>query len=50
VTTDLEYFNLIVPCGIADGGVTSLAALLGRTVDREGVADRVVHHFSEVFT
>jgi lipoyl(octanoyl) transferase len=50
VTTDLEYFRLIVPCGIADGGVTSLAALLGRTVDREGVADRVVHHFSEVFT
>ena len=50
VTTDLEYFNLIVPCGIADGGVTSLAALLGRTVDREGVEDRVVHHFCEVFT
>jgi lipoyl(octanoyl) transferase len=49
VTTDLEYFNLIVPCGIADGGVTSLAALLGRTVDRAGVEDRVVHHFSEVF-
>jgi lipoyl(octanoyl) transferase len=49
VTTDLEYFNLIVPCGIADGGVTSLAALLGRTVDREGVEDRIVHHFSEVF-
>ena len=49
VTTDLEYFNLIVPCGIADGAVTSLSALLGRTVDREGVEERVVHHFSEVF-
>jgi lipoyl(octanoyl) transferase len=49
VTTDLDYFNLIVPCGIADRGVTSLARLLGRTVDRCEVADRIVSHFCEVF-
>jgi lipoyl(octanoyl) transferase len=49
VTTDLEYFNLIVPCGIADRGVTSLAALLGRPVERGDVEDCVVRHFGDVF-
>ena len=49
VTTDLEYFNLIVPCGIADASVTSLASLLERRVDREDVEDHVVRHFSDVF-
>src|SRR5436189_2919176 len=40
VTTDLEYFKLIVPCGIGDRSVTSLATLLGRPVDRVEVEDR----------
>ena len=49
VTTDLDYFNLIVPCGIADRGVTSLAKELGRGASMDGVADRVVANFAEVF-
>ena len=49
VATDLEYFNLIVPCGIADRSVTSLARLLGHPVDRLEVEDRIVAHFGEVF-
>jgi len=49
VTADVEYFNLIVPCGIADRGVTSLARLLGRPVDRRAVEDRIVARFCEVF-
>jgi lipoyl(octanoyl) transferase len=49
VTTDLEYFNLIVPCGIAGRGVTSLSRLLGRPVDRAEVEDRIASHFSRVF-
>jgi lipoyl(octanoyl) transferase len=49
VSTDLDFFRLIVPCGIADRGVTSLAALLGRPLDLQAVEDQVVRHFSEVF-
>lgn len=49
VTTDLSYFNLIVPCGIADRGVTSLKKLLGRDVDRGEVEQRIVRHFCDVF-
>jgi lipoyl(octanoyl) transferase len=49
VTTDLDFFKLIVPCGIGDRGVTSLAALLGRPLDLRAVEDQVVDHFAEVF-
>ena len=50
VATDLDYFNLIVPCGIAGRGVTSLSKLLGRAVDRREVEDLIVQRFSEVFS
>src|SRR5215470_9821420 len=49
VSTDLEFFKLIVPCGISDRGVTSLAALLGRQLDLRAIEDQVVDHFAEVF-
>jgi lipoyl(octanoyl) transferase len=48
VTTDLAYFDMIVPCGIADRGVTSLARL-GVRASRADVEDRLVMHFGEVF-
>ena len=50
VSTDLDYFNMIVPCGIGDRGVTSLAKLLGRPVDRGEVESLIVQRFSEVFS
>ena len=49
VTTDLDFFNLIVPCGIADKAVTSLAAQTGRAVPMTEVEDHVIRRFSEVF-
>jgi lipoyl(octanoyl) transferase len=49
VTTDLECFNLIVPCGIADRGVTSFERLLGRRIDVAEVETHIVAHFATVF-
>lgn len=49
VTTDLDYFQLIVPCGIRGHGVTSLQQLTGRQFTLQEVAERVVHHFGAVF-
>src|SRR5467141_2258689 len=49
VSTDLRYFDLIVPCGIADRKATSLEKLLGRSVKREEIAPRIANHLGEVF-
>ena len=50
VTTDTDFFKLIVPCGIADRGVTSLAAQLRSAPPMPEVEDRAAKHFSEVFS
>jgi len=49
VATDLRYFELIVPCGIAGKRATSLEKLLGRAVDFRECAQKLVKHFGEVF-
>jgi lipoate-protein ligase B len=45
----LRYFDLIVPCGIADRKATSLEKLLGRSVPPAEIAPRIAKHFGEVF-
>lgn len=49
VTTDLRYFDLIVPCGIADKRATSLEKLLGRRVELSEAAQRIVAQFAGIF-
>jgi len=49
VATDLAAFQLIVPCGIRDKGVTSLERLLGRKVPLDEAMDRLTASFAEVF-
>ena len=49
VAPDLRHFQLIVPCGIADRGVTSMEQLLGRPVPMTDVEDAVAGAMAEVF-
>jgi lipoic acid synthetase len=49
VAPDLRMFGHIVPCGIADRGVTSLAQVLGAAPEMRAVAGRVVARFAEMF-
>jgi lipoyl(octanoyl) transferase len=49
VNTDLTFFAGIVPCGIHEHGVTSMARVLGRTIDLDEVARTVAGVFGAEF-
>jgi len=49
VNTDLDYFKLIIPCGISSKPVTSIAKELGRHVAMAEVVDAVVRNFASIF-
>ncbi|WP_343522880.1 lipoyl(octanoyl) transferase LipB [Pedobacter sp.] len=49
VNVDLDYFKNIVPCGIDDKAVTSLAKELGYKPDMEEVKGRLKNHITELF-
>jgi lipoyl(octanoyl) transferase len=49
VNTDLSYFNHIIPCGIVDKQVTSLAKELGREISIAEVKEKIKRNFEKVF-
>jgi lipoate-protein ligase B len=49
LTTDLDYFGGIIPCGHADKQATSVEALTGRRIETLGAAREYARHFSSVF-
>jgi lipoyl(octanoyl) transferase len=48
-STDLRFFDLIVPCGIANRKATSLEKLLNRSIEKKVVEAQITKHFGEVF-
>lgn len=50
VNTDLKLFNGIIPCGISDKDVTSLNRELKKELNVSEVKERILHHFSKIFS
>lgn len=49
INTDLSYFNHIIPCGIQDKGVTSLAQEIGKSVSMPIIIEQFKTHFKRYF-
>jgi lipoyl(octanoyl) transferase len=49
VTTDLDFFKLIVPCGLSGKGVTSIAEQIGNNMGVNDVSARICVHFAGIF-
>ncbi len=49
INTDLNYFNMIIPCGIQNKGVTSLKKLTGREFNINEIKDKLTGNFVNLF-
>jgi lipoyl(octanoyl) transferase len=50
ISPNLDYFKLIVPCGIDDKQVTSMERELGYKPDFKHVEEKVIRHFARLFS
>jgi len=50
VTADLDYFKLIIPCGIVSRPVTSLAKETGNPIEWTALTESVTRNFGRVFS
>jgi lipoyl(octanoyl) transferase len=49
INTDLDYFQMIIPCGISNKGVTSIQKELGHNVDPQEVKQLLIKEFETIF-
>jgi lipoate-protein ligase B len=49
INTDLKFFSFIHPCGFSDRGATSMSKILGRYISTEGVINRLIYNFCNIF-
>lgn len=47
--TDLKYFDLIHPCGLKGKKMVSMEKLLGGSVSKDYLIERIIYHFKEIF-
>ncbi|MBE0479192.1 lipoyl(octanoyl) transferase LipB [Candidatus Aerophobetes bacterium] len=50
INCDLAYFNLIQPCGMEPEVMTSLGCILKKNIEMQNVEERLIYHFSKVFS
>lgn len=49
VQPNMAHYGMIVACGIADKGVTSMKAVLGKAIDMQEVREIIVKHYATVY-
>ena len=49
IEPDLKHFGLIIPCGISNYSVASLATLLEKAPEMQVIEDKFTHYFPEIF-
>jgi lipoate-protein ligase B len=49
INPNMDHYKMIIPCGIAGRGVTSMSAVLGRPVELQYVKEKLTWHYGKIF-